>query len=205
MADNSRIEWTDATSRHVKAAARRVGVSTDEYVRLRLAGLKCCWRCRSWASVASFGPDVTRYDGLAAICVSCRRPPKQMPLIVRTQAEYERFRYATDERYRIERRQRAHARKRGIDPMPIEGVEALSEKFGGLCAYCPAPATTWDHIVPVSQGGRTIPGNIVPACSSCNSRKGARDVYEFIESEGVVISEALDAELALGFLWGELS
>lgn len=204
MSDKSTIEWTDATSRFVKRAARRAGGTADEYVALRTAGLKFCWRCRQWPPSNRFGLDASRADGLSAICNSCRRRPRQLALIRPTKAERDRLRYARDATYRAERRQHAHARKRGVDPLPVEGIEALTEKFGGRCAYCPAPATTWDHVVPVSQGGRTIPGNIVPACTSCNSRKNDLDVYDFIDKYHVVVSEALDAELALGLMWGQL-
>lgn len=46
------------------------------------------------------------------------------------------------------------------------------------CAYCGGVATTRDHIVPVSRGGSNIPTNVVPACLSCNSRKGNRTAEE---------------------------
>jgi 5-methylcytosine-specific restriction endonuclease McrA len=45
----------------------------------------------------------------------------------------------------------------------------------GLCAYCQgtfAPdALTMDHIVPVSRGGRSTKGNVVPCCAACNAAK----------------------------------
>lgn len=204
MSDHSAIEWTDATW-HVKTAAAKVGVSPAEYLALRRAGLKHCGRCRCWRLLAEFVSDRSRYDGLASTCSRCRRvAPRQLPLIRETQAEYDRRRYATDSVYRAERRQHAHARKRGVAPLPLEGMEALTERFGGLCAYCPEPATTWDHIVPVSAGGRTVPGNIVPACSSCNSRKRDLDVNDFIEKYGIPVTQVLDDALALAYEWGDL-
>jgi 5-methylcytosine-specific restriction endonuclease McrA len=43
------------------------------------------------------------------------------------------------------------------------------------CYYCQQPLTkatmTMDHVVPLSQGGYSKPGNIVPACKPCNTRK----------------------------------
>jgi 5-methylcytosine-specific restriction endonuclease McrA len=166
--------------------------------------LKYCWRCRRDRTRSLFGKDRTRYDGRAAICRSCRKPPKQLPLIRRTRSEYERARYASDVAYRAERRARVHARKRGLETMPVDGMEAVSERFGGRCAYCPARATTWDHIVPVSKGGRTEPGNMLPACMSCNSRKNALDIEEFIERYDVHISTELEAAIALALEWGQL-
>lgn len=166
--------------------------------------MKRCWCCRSLKPVEAFGADRSRWDGRAARCTACRRTPKQLPLIRETSAEYERRRYATDPDYRHRRRQHVRSRKRGVEPMPIAGVEAMTERFGGRCAYCSAPATTWDHIVPVSEGGRTAPGNILPACVSCNSRKKARHVEEFIATEGIAVTPALYDELALAYEWGQL-
>lgn len=45
----------------------------------------------------------------------------------------------------------------------------------GVCHYCGAKVDpdqlTMDHVVPVSRGGRSTKGNIVPACESCNKSK----------------------------------
>ncbi len=37
------------------------------------------------------------------------------------------------------------------------------------CHYCNAPATTADHILPVSKGGGHELSNLLPACVRCNS------------------------------------
>jgi len=45
----------------------------------------------------------------------------------------------------------------------------------GICQYCgrlvPAKELTMDHVVPIARGGRSVKGNVVPACKSCNSKK----------------------------------
>ena len=45
----------------------------------------------------------------------------------------------------------------------------------GICHYCggmfPPDQLTMDHLVPVTRGGKSTPGNVVPACRDCNSRK----------------------------------
>jgi len=45
----------------------------------------------------------------------------------------------------------------------------------GICHYCktttPPKELTMDHIVPVSRGGRSTKGNVVPACKECNNKK----------------------------------
>lgn len=52
------------------------------------------------------------------------------------------------------------------------------EFHGWRCLYCAAPlistTLTMDHRIPIARGGSNWPANLVPACRSCNSRKGAR-------------------------------
>ena len=47
----------------------------------------------------------------------------------------------------------------------------------GLCYYCRrdvgVKALTMDHLVPLGRGGRSVRGNVVPACKECNDRKKA--------------------------------
>jgi 5-methylcytosine-specific restriction endonuclease McrA len=50
------------------------------------------------------------------------------------------------------------------------------------CQYCarvyPTPELTFDHVVPVSKGGRKDWENIVTCCVGCNRRKGGRTPHE---------------------------
>jgi 5-methylcytosine-specific restriction endonuclease McrA len=87
------------------------------------------------------------------------------------------------------RRQHAHSRKHGTKPIPPEAQEMLLEEFAGACAYCGTKAETWDHIVPVAHGGQTTPGNVVPACMSCNSSKKNCDVFEWMDEKGIKPSD----------------
>lgn len=45
----------------------------------------------------------------------------------------------------------------------------------GICYYCQAKflpdELTMDHVVPLSRGGRSTKGNIVPCCKTCNNKK----------------------------------
>ena len=55
----------------------------------------------------------------------------------------------------------------------------------GLCHYCRrsvgVKALTMDHIVPLGRGGRSVRGNVVPACKDCNDRKKALLPIEWSE------------------------
>lgn len=69
--------------------------------------------------------------------------------------------------------------------------------FGGECAYCggtprKGQRLTRDHLEPVSNGGRTIQSNIVPACASCNSSKGAEDFKEWYMKQPFFSQERLN-------------
>jgi 5-methylcytosine-specific restriction endonuclease McrA len=45
----------------------------------------------------------------------------------------------------------------------------------GKCYYCgratSPKAMTMDHIVPISRGGKSTRGNVVPCCKTCNTTK----------------------------------
>lgn len=47
-----------------------------------------------------------------------------------------------------------------------------------LCAYCNEHATTIDHVLPRSRGGKNTWQNLVAACQKCNHRKGNRTPEE---------------------------
>lgn len=56
---------------------------------------------------------------------------------------------------------------------------------GGICYYCRrrvgATALTMDHLVPLGRGGRSVRGNVVPACKDCNTRKKVMLPVEWAE------------------------
>lgn len=200
----------------VKIAAKRLGLTLEEYLAKIDQGLKWCTSCKEWLPINSFSIDNSRGDGRTAACRTCRNPRKTqepgrsertarraiglawcrccqdwLPIANVRQgvckkhaAQQARERYARDSKYRAERRQHAHSRKRNVLPLPVFAQEYLLDLTDSRCAYCQAPATAWDHIVPVSKGGNTTPGNILPACTSCNSSKGNRDVWEWITATG---------------------
>lgn len=62
--------------------------------------------------------------------------------------------------------------------LPTKKVLAVARRHGFQCAYCSCELDeetfTVDHKVPVSKGGTDDLENLVPACRSCNSSKGAR-------------------------------
>lgn len=53
------------------------------------------------------------------------------------------------------------------------------------CYYCnaalSAKTVTMDHIVPISRGGRSTKGNVVPSCHTCNVEKRSLTPVEWNE------------------------
>lgn len=76
---------------------------------------------------------------------------------------------------------------------PGSGVSASAwrarmNEFGGKCAYCLGDATTMDHVVPLAGGGSHDIENVVPACKTCNSRKGSKSLLQFVMAGGGVVT-----------------
>jgi 5-methylcytosine-specific restriction endonuclease McrA len=64
---------------------------------------------------------------------------------------------------------------RSVVPLTRRGVFL---RDGGRCAYCEAPATSLDHVVPRSRGGSHSWENVVSCCRRCNHVKADRTVAE---------------------------
>ena len=67
--------------------------------------------------------------------------------------------------------------RRAIDDVPFSRANIYA-RDACTCQYCgvrfPAADLTFDHVIPVAQGGRKTWDNIVAACVQCNRRKGGR-------------------------------
>lgn len=78
----------------------------------------------------------------------------------------------------------------------FEAIRLSGDPRGyGTCSYCGDPLSTEtvtrDHVVPRSRGGSSRPENLVDACRSCNSAKGARTPEEwFARLDALALAEA---------------
>lgn len=73
--------------------------------------------------------------------------------------------------------------------VPAKSLLRTLRKYGGRCAYCQVRLTApsrsentglqWDHVVPLSRGGRHSIGNLLPACKRCNQEKNAKTIMEW--------------------------
>lgn len=73
------------------------------------------------------------------------------------------------------------------DVTPDE-LRELWARFGGRCAYCDAPATELDHVVPLSKSGDNTAQNLVPACFECNRSKAAKFPDAWLLEQGCSIA-----------------
>ena len=62
-----------------------------------------------------------------------------------------------------------------------EEWEDKKRQYDFRCVYCgrKMKRLTKDHIVPVRLGGNNFIDNIIPACMSCNRRKGTKAIERF--------------------------
>lgn len=95
------------------------------------------------------------------------------------QAQNDRWRMAHPEKHRaIGRRREAAERGAEIQDFTGEQWEVRLNEFGGRCAYClRVLQLEQDHVQPITKGGNHTYENIVPACRSCNAKKGNRPVW----------------------------
>lgn len=100
-------------------------------------------------------------------------------------------RYQFDLDFRTAEKSRLYAkkmqRKHGI-AMKDDGTASSSLIFDAkTCLYCGAKFSdtckpTLDHLIPLVKGGSHSAANLAVCCLSCNSSKGSRDFFDFVET-----------------------
>lgn len=117
-----------------------------------------------------------------AACLGCGAPARRLYCTSRCATianNAKRGRYGqtmTGDRGRRADRDRAAA---GLTEYQRKRLLAHWKRQGRSCAYCPSPASTVDHVVPLLRGGTNHEGNLAPACRPCNSGKGALLLVEW--------------------------
>lgn len=165
---------------------------------------KRCPTCSETKLASGFYKDSRRSDGLYARCKDChnrRAVPGQkayhaanrarvrewnrkavdkfLSVPGRKAAQIERLQAwnAANPISKAVREQKRRARKAGtVNDFTREQWEALKVAYGHRCVYCGqhTKRLTMDHVIPLSKGGEHTARNIVPACKSCNSKKGTK-------------------------------
>lgn len=70
-----------------------------------------------------------------------------------------------------------------INTLTAEEWLDILKEYGYKCAYCGKEfdlfdLPTKDHMIPITKGGSNTKENIVPACRSCNAKKGNKILSE---------------------------
>jgi 5-methylcytosine-specific restriction endonuclease McrA len=101
---------------------------------------------------------------------------------------YARWKFMTDSSYRLYHRAKSKARKvaqRGGTPTHLLPTHLWQHwvRFDHRCAYCGCIGDLEiEHVVPISKGGQHHLGNIVPACTQCNSSKRSNDALQWYKT-----------------------
>jgi len=85
--------------------------------------------------------------------------------------------------------QTRRARKNSVvSTLTASDLREIRDKAKGRCFYCREKRPlALDHIIPISKGGPHSRDNVVMACRSCNSSKGAKDPIKFAKERGLLL------------------
>jgi len=172
--DRSRFDGLKSKCHDCDYKPKTNNIGVRERRLMRQKGLRWCRKCQQWLKSESVSKN--------GLC----KPHE---------AENARFMYLNNEIYRRERQQHAHSRKRKCEPIKPQVQIQILVEFKGRCAYCDSLATTFDHIIPISQNGNSEIKNVVPACTFCNSSKKNKDVFKWIATKNISVSVKLKQRL----------
>jgi 5-methylcytosine-specific restriction endonuclease McrA len=146
-----------------------------------------------WAKLNEFTKCGSRYDGLRGVCSfhsSQRRRETYPEKDLAGKARIWRKTPTGKKSLRLTWRKET-AKKNGAYVL-WEKIheENAYDMFGRSCAYCGIRVDflkiEFDHFIPISSGGKTEPGNMVPCCVKCNRGAGgkfSRDAWEWLQSK----------------------
>jgi 5-methylcytosine-specific restriction endonuclease McrA len=132
---------------------------------------KRCSRCGETKPADQFGRNQARPDGRAAYCFGCNSASVK----AHNEAHPDKRRLLRRE-YRQRYRANLEFTRRLVTPRDLKRLVA---RYRGLCAYCPNPWKQFDHVIPLTRGGRHAIGNLLPACVRCNTSKNDRTIMEW--------------------------
>lgn len=74
------------------------------------------------------------------------------------------------------------SKEAGRSAIPTDVRASVLNRDGGKCVYCGTEDGPfhYDHLWPVSRGGRNDPSNLVLACAPCNLSKADRSLLEWV-------------------------
>lgn len=158
--------------------------------------MKTCGKCSTTKTVSEFYKDGSKKDGLATVCKLCKNQANKSWQIQNPGSVN-----AVKEKYRVANRDKTRAavskwqkknpekvsdsnHKRRVRLLNSQSYQLsksdMKRLYSSSCAYCGATEDiTLDHVVPLKRGGSHGIGNLVAACRTCNSSKGAKLLVEW--------------------------
>lgn len=161
MADRTGIEWCDATVGRafgsIKTAARRVGLSVEDYQARVAVGEKYCTGCKAWHPRGDFTADRSRSDGLSATCRAIHN--------VRARQRYQPRPHRRGWLVKTRQGDKTQARRR-VNYLVEQGLMPRPRDLA--CADCDQPAHEYDHARGYSADAQLY---VEPVCRGCHHRR----------------------------------
>ncbi|EJL31788.1 HNH endonuclease [Brevibacillus sp. BC25] len=144
---------------------------------------KTCRKCGEAKPLIDMVRNSRRKSGRGTVCKPCETK--------RNRAQY-------DSNYHVFKWHRRRAAYYGTGTyLTCTEFTAIRTEPDRECAYCGSREKLCvEHVRPLQHSGPNSRWNVVTACSSCNSRKGARTVIEFYEKSPAFTRERFDALIA---------
>ncbi len=171
VSPEGRAAWVVSGSRVENRGARQIVAPI--FVRDGVEG-KACVKCLEWKPLPKFARHATCAGGRRNSCTTCEGRQAYANNPETCKRSVRKYQKSHPEAVREQKRasnRRRHGQKalgRGIKAKEWRAIRAA---FDDRCAYCGDPATTMDHVIPLSRGGLHEPENVVPACKPCNFEK----------------------------------
>jgi hypothetical protein len=66
--------------------------------------------------------------------------------------------------------------------LTLKEWQEIKKQYKNCCAYCNkfSQRLEKDHVIPLAKGGAHVKDNIVPACRTCNAKKGAKLLNDYL-------------------------
>ena len=86
------------------------------------------------------------------------------------------------------KRRKALKRNAIISDLTAAQWQECVAEFNYCCAYCltPLDIVTQDHMTPLVRDGAHTLNNVIPACRSCNGKKGTKTLLDIVGREGFI-------------------
>jgi endogenous inhibitor of DNA gyrase (YacG/DUF329 family) len=147
---------------------------------------RCPGAAQRYCSSTCRNADRPRSKPYTTTCKACGTPfAHRKPTNTRPATYCSRKCYAvgkkkwSDEATAKTQRRAAERASGGLNRQQRQRLLRAWQIRGTPCTWCDSPADTVDHTIPITRGGTSHEGNLVPACRRCNSSRRDRLVIEW--------------------------